>query len=854
MKRARYLVLLLAAATLFSCGPFEKPSSDNGNPIDLYLERATFNQSPHLKITTDALSKDFLLYGNFIPMLNSPTGYSLKSRIVRFEIMADRVVMLESPKGHSLASHNESMILLAEFPIVQSDSNGVLIDFAKGMQAAFTMRNVHARAVSESEPGTAEQFKAVMLQASFIRSIDIDANAMVISQIAQWRNQKSELISAEFRYFLREYKPSETFVKKTFGKNRWLQYFSTPPMLHESSTKTFAYLALWDIKDPITFYISANTPAQYRQAIKDGLIFWNHIFQKEVVIVKDLEPGIFAPHPRLNIVQWVPWDNESSAYADIVIDHLTGQTLQAQIYVRSGWVMQSAKKLKNQLDELLIKEPVKDLPTIEEGVPIPSMFMAQDPCVMSIEFFDADLEIPEILEKMDISDDIITKLTNDILRTVIAHEMGHVFGLRHNLAGSLSGTMNHPNHDDLLRNYLKEGMIPLKLDKFLSSSIMDVFSAADDALMGAQIRQIIEAYPYETSPLKSIYTYDSMAIDVGYFGKQATAGIPFCTDEDMSVYLDCRRWDFTSNPFMLASDRLSNVMNQIALMLADTFIMALDKNRLGGPLAVQDIALTNVLIINAVGQYAQDLFSWFSEKSRSVLIESRFAALGPHNRQEISAARFQFIKDQLQHKDVGHTLFGLLPPFRDGRSNDEALAQLFSAQFDKRIQEKSISLSQADRDMAVGIARAFLANLRQEIMIQLLNTIEKVQFDDVNFQAPIEQALGAIAQEILFAKKADQKPGDIPEFLYDLKTRDKAAHLLSPALGALPDWSYENIEITIAKLKGLMKEFGKTNDGGINLNTMARHQRQWMLEQNRILNTLMQVRTQARPVNATPAK
>lgn len=854
MKRARYVILLLAAATIFSCGPLDKSISDDTLPIDRYLERATFNQSPHLKITNDALSKDFLLYGNFIPMLNSPTGYSLKSRIVRFEIMADRVVMLESPKGHSLADHNESMILLAEFPIVQSDSSGVLIDFAKGMQAAFTMRNVHARAVTESEPGTAEQFKAVMLQASFVRSIDIDSNAMVISQIAQWRNQKSELVSAEFRYFLREYKPSSTFVKKTFGKNRWFQYFSTPPMLHESSTKTFAYLALWDLKDPITFYISANTPDQYRQAIKDGLIFWNHIFQKEVVIVKDLEPGIFAPHPRLNIVQWVPWDNESSAYADIVIDHLTGQTLQAQIYVRSGWVMQSAKKLKNQLDELLIKEPAKDLPTIEEGVPMPSMFMAQDPCTMPLDVFDADLEIPEILEKIEISDDIITKLTNDILRTVIAHEMGHVFGLRHNLAGSLSGTMNHQSHDDLLRNYLKEGLIPLELDKFLSSSIMDVFSAADDALMGAQIRQIIETYPYETSPLKNIYTHDSMVINVGYLGEQVTAGIPFCTDEDMSVYLDCRRWDFTNNPFMLASDRLNNAMNQIALLLADTFTMALDINRLGGPLTVQDIPLTNVLIVNAVAQYAQDLFSWFSEKNRSVLIESRFAALGPHNRQEITAARFQFIEDQLQHKDVSQTLFGLLPPFSNGRNNDEALAQLFQAQFDKRIEEKSISLSQAERDMAVGIANAFLANLRQEIMIQLLNTLEKSQFDDINFQTPIEQALGTIAHEILFAKKPDQKPGEIPAFLYDMKTRDKAAHLLSPALGAWPDWSYENIETAIAKLKKLMKEFGKTSDGGINLNNMPRHQRQWMLEQNRILNTLMQVRTQARPVNATPAK
>src|SRR5690606_14215844 len=151
--------------------------------------------------------------------------------------------------------------------------------------------------------------------------------------IAQWRNQKSELVSAEFRYYFREYQPSPDYKKVTFGKHRWVQYFSTPPLIVPPTNNPFAYITKWDIIKPIVFHLSANTPTEYRDAIKDGLTYWNHIFGKQIIEVRDLDPRLSAPHPRLNILQWVTWDNEASAYADMVVDHLTGQILQAQIYL-----------------------------------------------------------------------------------------------------------------------------------------------------------------------------------------------------------------------------------------------------------------------------------------------------------------------------------------------------------------------------------------------------------------------------------------------------------------------------------------------------------------------------------------
>jgi hypothetical protein len=858
LKHISPICSLLFVAMIASCGnQNQEGSSIDAKPIDVYLEREDLKERPHLKIKASAFNKNFMLYGNFIPMLNSPTGYSLKGRIIRFQIFADRLVMLESPEGHSIANNNESTILLAEFPIVKTDDDGVVIDFAKGMNTAFTMRNVHSRSVSDADSGTAEQFKAILLSASFIKSIEAQDDILTIRQIAQWRNQKSELISAEFRYFLREYSPSPTFKKTTFGKNRWLQYFSTPPLVKAPTTQAFAYITKWDISKPITFYISSNTPEKYREAITDGLTFWNHIFGQEIVMVKTLENDIMAPHPRYNIVQWVPWDNEASAYADMVVDHLTGQTLQAQIYVRSGWVIQSAKKLRSQLEELLFAGQSPEIPSIEEDVPMPSMFDWDAPCLKSMNTYDAlsDLATNMEMEKGEISDELLTLLTGDILRTVVAHEMGHVFGLRHNLAGSVSSTMPTADHTRQLKSYLKTGQYQLDHNYYLSSSIMDVFSAADDALMGAQIRNLLAIESITNSRIAHIYAHDKLAIDYGYFDKPISSDIPFCSDDEIPTYLDCRRWDVGNKPLIFSSTRLNNTMTQVAILLADTFATALNPQRNGGPLTIRDIPLTNAGVLKVVDQYVKDLFSWFNSKARSVQTEAQFAAFGPQNSAEINAARFKSMREQIDTKGVTKTLFSLLPPFRGEVLSETVLAELFLSQLTKRLSESSRSLNQDEREEAQKIATVFFRTLNQEVVKLILNILGKAQFDDPDFQLPIESALGKIAHEVILAtNKNTTKDNELPQFTYDLKTRDSAAHILSPSLGLLPDWSFDDLNTITNELKQLMRKFALNGNKNIDLNSAPRDQRQWLLEQNRILNTLMTVRTSARPFNQPERK
>lgn len=876
LKSISYMSVLLLSMFFASCdGPKDHEFWVNEKSIKLFLDNKIVGNSPHLSISNDGFGRDFLLYGNFIPMLNSPTGHSLKGRVARFELKADRVVLLESPEGHAIGSNAESMILLAEFPIVQRNQNEVVIDFAKGMSSAFTMRNVHSRSVSEREASTSEQFKAIFLSASFVKDIWITGNVLTISQIAQWRNSQSELISAEFRYFFREYVRNDSFKKTTFGKQRWVQYFSTPPMVKPPTTETIAYITKWDTEKPIKFYLSANTPHEYRDALRDGILFWNHIFGRKVLEVLDLEEGITAPQPHINILQWVVWDNEPSAYADMVVDPLTGETLQAQIYVRSGWVVQSIKKLRNQLQEILLNEPSPPVVApAAASLPLPTMLDYEEPCFKTMSTIEEIAELALNLSQINVTEEMLIALSGDILRAVIAHEMGHVLGLRHNLAGSTDGNISLAERDIAMKNYLVTGAYGLSHDRVFSRSIMDVFSAADDAITGAQIRELMNSDPITNSRLKHVYAFDKQAIDYGYDDQPMPGNMSFCTDDDITRFLDCRRWDISNSPLLFASQRLNNMLNQVALVMADTFALAIDPSRKGGALRVKDIPLTDKGVLKVVDENVKEVFLWFNERARSTHTETAWPAYGPHNQKEITRARFKEMRDQINAAGVEDTLFGLLPPFNHDRLNAEQSASIFSEHLKQRIREMeqtnpNVHIDEQIKKDSHEIALKFFRRLNEEIINVIGQIVARAQFDDPEFQQPIEDALAKVAKEIILATTGKNEFG-LPQFRYELRTRDVAATLLNPALGLWPDWNFENLSVISNLLKLIMQRYGisstasahvpqkynatQTNQGKsvIDLSTLKRENRQWIFEQNRILTTLQRMRGMGRVLNPPP--
>lgn len=110
-------------------------------------------------------------------------------------------------------------------------------------------------------------------------------------------------------------------------------------------------------------------------------------------------------------------------------------------------------------------------------------------------------------------------------RDMVAHELGHNLGLRHNFAGNLSASEGEPT----------QGKV--------SSSIMEY--------LGRKFRYLDE-----------IGVYDLMAIKYGYAGILPENKHGFCTDEEVAAFgslhlsAECSRDDATNDPYSYFSSRL----------------------------------------------------------------------------------------------------------------------------------------------------------------------------------------------------------------------------------------------------------------------------------------------------------
>ena len=59
-----------------------------------------------------------------------------------------------------------------------------------------------------------------------------------------------------------------------------------------------------------------------------------------------------------------------------------------------------------------------------------------------------------ILANEELTDEVILRMSQDYVREVVAHEVGHVLGLRHNFAGSLAATLSHTEMEDYIKAYI----------------------------------------------------------------------------------------------------------------------------------------------------------------------------------------------------------------------------------------------------------------------------------------------------------------------------------------------------------------------------------------------------------------
>lgn len=530
MSQTRVIAVAVSflALLLSGCGSSSSPLPPSPVVTDSFRSDANKN----VAIKTEALNREFMLQGNLVTLTTAQEFGGLKSRIVLFQKQGNKLLMLESQKGHTVTPDMPFALILAEFSIVREEDGWFYFDFNQGMSRLFTTTDMYVTDYDGEDYQPATQ--SVPVNISFLSSVDTSSqNRLSIRQSAQLQKADGTTPSVEVRYYLTPYLPDQSFSPTESPGFTHAGYFEVAPQINSGIGDTTVLASKWNIgKKPITYYLSANTPSAYREAVKNGVLYWNMALGETAFAVADAPVGVTAPDMNYNIIQWLDFDKAGYAYADMQSDPRTGEILHAQVFMPSIFAV-GGKEDAWQLLHRLSSSPDAAAQSLI------SLRNLNAPGFCKLDMRNQIEKGVMALLAENASDAAILKASQAYVQYVVTHEVGHTLGLRHNFAGSL--TSDYGTHDryQLYANFIHNGDY-IKVTP--ASSVMDYLDPVDDTVAMNVTTMEQKALAHDTGAMRFLYKNEPL-----------DAAIPFCTDSDEGIMLDCKVFDYGKSPIEYAS-------------------------------------------------------------------------------------------------------------------------------------------------------------------------------------------------------------------------------------------------------------------------------------------------------------
>jgi hypothetical protein len=276
------------------------------------------------------------------------------------------------------------------------------------------------------------------------------------------------------------------------GLDKNIGYFASSMLAkaEEEGKLPIQRFALGDAEDAqssITFYLK-DFPEQFVGVAKEAILSWNKPFHSSSTIKVELAPaGMDVGDPRYHVIKWFDGTDKSVGWAGVakmIVNPDTGLVMSGGVYVQGSTLLDRYS-----------------------GITGFSAAAAQYPFESTGQIGEVDLRLdegenPVIPYFTDLSQDF-AEYMQGYYKEVIAHEVGHVFGLRHNFKASV--------------DLDSEGR---------PASVMDYIPRS------------------ENNKYRGLGKYDLAAIRWAYYNEAPTQVLPFCTDEHIERRWDCNQDDF----------------------------------------------------------------------------------------------------------------------------------------------------------------------------------------------------------------------------------------------------------------------------------------------------------------------